>query len=153
MDSVRDVTPAYLALRGLTAVLVDLDNTLVGWNRYEPSAGVVAWLSALRKGGVPVQVVSNNGAQRVTRFCRQLGLRAVSSARKPGVRGIERALVELGAAPASTAFVGDRVLTDVVAGNRVGLYTILVSPVGGREWWGTTLIRMFEDRLMDRLLA
>jgi 4-nitrophenyl phosphatase len=45
---------------------------------------------------------------------------------KPGTAMIEQALVRMGAQPAATAMLGDRLETDILAGQRARLHTILV---------------------------
>lgn len=45
---------------------------------------------------------------------------------KPGTAMVEQALAQMGALPASTAMVGDRLETDILAGQRAGLHTLLV---------------------------
>jgi 4-nitrophenyl phosphatase len=53
---------------------------------------------------------------------------------KPGTAMVEQALVRLGARPASTGMLGDRLETDILAGKRAGLPTLLVfSGVTDRE--------------------
>ena len=45
---------------------------------------------------------------------------------KPGTALLEQAMVRMGARPASTAVLGDRLETDILAGRRAGLPTLLV---------------------------
>jgi 4-nitrophenyl phosphatase len=45
---------------------------------------------------------------------------------KPGTAMVEQAMAHMGAQPASTAMVGDRLETDILAGQRAGLRTLLV---------------------------
>ena len=45
---------------------------------------------------------------------------------KPGTAMLEQALVRMGAQPATTAMLGDRLETDILAGQRAKLHTILV---------------------------
>ncbi len=45
---------------------------------------------------------------------------------KPGRAMMEQALARLGANPATTAMLGDRLETDILAGQRAGLFTLLV---------------------------
>ncbi|MGD9047149.1 MAG: TIGR01457 family HAD-type hydrolase [Anaerolineae bacterium] len=45
---------------------------------------------------------------------------------KPGTAMMEQALAHLSAQPANTAMVGDRLETDILAGQRAGLHTLLV---------------------------
>jgi 4-nitrophenyl phosphatase len=45
---------------------------------------------------------------------------------KPGTAMMEQALESMGAQPSSTAVIGDRLETDILAGHRAGLHTLLV---------------------------
>jgi 4-nitrophenyl phosphatase len=45
---------------------------------------------------------------------------------KPGTAMMEQALASMGAHPSSTAVLGDRLETDILAGHRSGLHTLLV---------------------------
>ena len=65
-------------------------------------------------------------------------------------RGLRRALTLLNAAPTETAMVGDQLFTDIVAGNRLGLTTILVNPLSPREFIGTRLVSRTAERFVLR---
>ena len=52
-----------------------------------------------------------------------------TSAGKPRRAALRRVLDDLGLPPAQVALVGDRLFTDVLAGNRLGLFTVLVKPI------------------------
>ncbi|MCK9907210.1 HAD-IIIA family hydrolase, partial [Frankia sp. Cpl3] len=69
--------------RQVRAVITDLDNTLVEWDRPLATPEVIAWLARLREAGIQVTVVSNNKHERVTKFCEPLGVRFIWQARKP----------------------------------------------------------------------
>jgi hypothetical protein len=59
----------------------------------------------------------------------------------------------MGTTPAQTAMIGDQLLTDILGGNRLGLYTILVTPIGTQEFPTTRLINRVIERLLLRLLG
>lgn len=149
---VRDVTPERLAARGIRAVVTDLDNTIVGWHSEEIAGEITAWLAALRASGIAVCIASNTRHfTRLDRLAAQMGIRHVpGNAGKPGVRGMRRALALLQTTPEQTAMVGDQLFTDIVAGNRAGLTTILVNPLTPREFIGTRLISRNLERLVLR---
>jgi predicted HAD superfamily phosphohydrolase YqeG len=44
--------------------------------------------------------------------------------------------------------IGDQLFTDVLGGNRLGLFTILVQPIDQREFIGTRLVRQVERRVL-----
>ncbi len=124
-----DLTPARLQALGITALLLDFDNTIVPYSSSEPTAELLAWFEAMRRAGVQICVVSNSHKDRVQRFCGQQGLPCIRAARKPSTQGLRKALVLLDAAPEQTAMVGDQVFTDVLAGNRAGVLSVLVEPI------------------------
>ena len=59
----------------------------------------------------------------------QLGVSFTCAARKPHRAALRRVVAELDLPPQRIAMLGDRVFTDVLCGNRLGLYTVLVRPV------------------------
>ena len=58
---------------------------------------------------------------------------------KPFPRAFRSALSALGASVKNTLVIGDQIFTDILGGNRIGLYTILVDPIDKREFIGTKL--------------
>jgi HAD superfamily phosphatase (TIGR01668 family) len=148
------VRPTALTARGIRALLVDLDNTLGRWDEPQPEPRVARWLHEVRAAGIRVCVVSNNRPERVRRFCEPLGDVAwVASAGKPRRRAYARALDALGVGPHEAAALGDQVFTDVLGGKRAGLFTILVRPLGRREFPLTRLARLAEALWLGWLRA
>jgi HAD superfamily phosphatase (TIGR01668 family) len=60
---------------------------------------------------------------------RRLDLPFTTSAGKPRRSPLRRVLAELDLPADQVALVGDRIFTDVLGGNRLGLFTVLVKPV------------------------
>jgi HAD superfamily phosphatase (TIGR01668 family) len=50
-----------------------------------------------------------------------------------------------------TAVIGDQIFTDVLGGNRLGLYTILVTPISEKEFIWTRLMRKLERFVLNYL--
>jgi len=146
---VTDIAPEDLRDLGIRAVLLDLDNTLVGWQRHDVPDAVVAWLDALRSEGLGLYLVSNTRfGRRLESLSRRLRIPYVRRAWKPRRRGFAAALRALGARAEETAMVGDQMFTDVLGGNRMGLYTVMVKPMARREFLGTKISRAFERALL-----
>jgi len=53
--------------------------------------------------------------------------------------------------PEETVVVGDQIFTDIFGGNRMGLYTVLVSPLSKREFIGTRFMRLAERIVLRKL--
>jgi HAD superfamily phosphatase (TIGR01668 family) len=150
---VRDISPAELAeVYGIRAVVCDLDNTLAEWHSEAIDDEVRAWLAALHATGIGVCVASNTrNFSRLERVAQGLDILHVpGNAGKPGTRGMRRALQLLEATPGEAAMVGDQLFTDIVAGNRAGMFTILVNPLSPREFIGTRWISRNLERLFLR---
>ncbi len=144
-SGVTEIDAAELRSLGIEAVLLDLDNTLVGWQRHDIPAEVFAWIEALKAAGIRLCLVSNTRhGRRLVSLSQELGVPYVRRAWKPRRRGFLNALAELQAEPSKTAMVGDQMFTDVFGGNRMGLYTIMVRPMHRREFLGTKISRAAE---------
>ena len=127
-----DVTPALLAELGIKLLLCDLDYTLAPRSVSAPDSQVRAWLSACRRAGVTVAILSNNrSSRRVETFCGELGIWYVGHAGKPSTRGYRQAMEQAGVGPGETAMLGDKLLTDVLGARRSGVTALMVEPLGG----------------------
>ena len=47
--------------------------------------------------------------------------------------------------------IGDQIFTDVLGGNRMELYTILINPMSTEEFGTTKIVRKVERKLLTRL--
>lgn len=150
---VTALSPETLRARGFSALIIDLDNTLARWNDASCAPEVANWLQAVRRAGLGVCIVSNNGPERVRSFCAGLdaGLIWIAHAGKPARGAYLRAVEQLGCHPGQVAVIGDQVFTDVFGGNRAGLFTVLVRPLGRREFPATRLVRLVERLWLRRL--
>lgn len=153
VDSVKEITPEALAAHGITAIITDLDNTLVPWRRYEIPAAVIEWLATLQAHGVKLCIASNTiRVRRLKKLSDTLGIPFVDRVRKPNVGGFLRAMKLMGSTPENTAVFGDQMFTDILAGNRLGLKTILLSPpLSKQELISTKLVRNLERAAVARL--
>jgi len=149
VDSIAQIDILDLNNRNISALLVDLDNTLVPWQGYNIQSDVTDWLQKVRKAGVKVCIVSNTRPlRRLRQLAKELDVPHVRRALKPRRGGFRDALSMLGVDPSQAAVVGDQIFTDILGGNRLGLYTILVRPILGREFFGTKISRVFERMLL-----
>jgi len=151
-DAVWDISVEQLRQRGIQALIVDLDNTIVDWNRSRMRAEVQGWLQGAQRAGMRVCIASNARSKaRVAAIAAEVGCAWLAPAGKPSGRGLRRALEMMGTEPRTTALVGDQLFTDVMGGNRVGLFTILVRPLSRRDFPATKLMRLVEWFLLRRL--
>lgn len=128
-DTIYDIDIQALTSRGIRGVALDIDNTLVTYDDPEPTPEVLRWLGELEENGITASFVSNNKAERVSRFNASLGFFAAPDSGKPSVREYKNAMVHMGTDEKSTAVIGDQIFTDVYAAHRLGLYCVMVKPI------------------------
>lgn len=152
LATLSDLTPDLLNSRGIKGIILDLDNTIMPWKAKKLSSDEVLFLERLKVNGFKICIVSNALDRRVRSLLGPLCIPAISRARKPRRTPFRQALQILGTAAGETAVVGDQIFTDVLGGNRLGLYTILVAPVSRREFIGTKMMRLLEKRILNRMV-
>lgn len=118
-----------LLSQGITAILLDVDRTLLPGHEVVLPPAVISWVNQARQH-LTLHLFSNNPSrQRIGAVAAQLELGFTSGAAKPRRAALRRVLQELQVSPEQLAIVGDRLFTDVLAGNRLGLFTVLVRPL------------------------
>lgn len=152
VNTVYDIPMDELAEKGIRGVITDLDNTLVGARDPSATPALVEWLAQLQERGFQVVIVSNNGKSRVTAFADPLSIPFIYRARKPSQGAFRKALDIMSLRPEETVVIGDQMLTDVLGGKRLGLYTIMVKPISPMdEGFFTRINRRLERMALARL--
>lgn len=143
-ESIYMIDFAELQRRGIKSLIVDLDNTLVESTRPDATPRLISWLDQVRQMGFQVMIVSNNTKTRVSQFAMPLDIPFIHTAKKPLSQAFRKALKRLGSKKEETVVIGDQLLTDVLGGNRMGLFTILVAPVSNIDGFFTRINRRME---------
>lgn len=154
--TVLDLTPQLLTEKSIEGVIFDVDDTIVSTRTAEVSEEVLTWMQDV-KPIVKVYLVSNNLKRgRIRRIANSLELPYFFGAGKPSRRSLRKALQQMNLEPHQVAMVGDRLFTDVLAGNRLGMLSILVKPIMDApqaRFKKSGLLRAFEIWLSKRLGA
>ncbi len=151
--SVLALTPELLAQHHIQGMVLDVDDTIVpiGCSMADPN--LMLWIEQIKQL-IPLWLVTNNPSQvRIGAIADSLSVPYFLSAAKPSRRKLRQAVEAMKIEPARVAMVGDRVFTDVLAGNRLGMFTILIEPiVSADSTIGFDLLRQSEFTLA-RLLG
>jgi HAD superfamily phosphatase (TIGR01668 family) len=133
-DWLLECTLAQLPLETLLehrirALVLDVDRTLLPRRQAQMPAAARQWLEQAKQK-LPIHLLSNNPSrQRIGAVARQLDLPFTTAAGKPRRTALRRVLQHFNLPAQEVALVGDRLFTDVIAGNRLGLFTVLVKPI------------------------
>jgi len=130
------ITPRLLQNKGVTLLMLDLDNTLSPYSEDFPTPQVLAWMESLQAVGVVLYIISNNRSrERIRRYAEACGISHIARAGKPSPKALHIAMKELGRQPSQTALMGDQVFTDGLAANRAGALSIVIKPLGMKGWF------------------
>ncbi|MBC7327105.1 YqeG family HAD IIIA-type phosphatase [bacterium] len=147
--SLWEIDLETLKSMGIKGIIFDLDNTLVPGKSDQVSPEILSWIKKLKEEGFQLCIFSNTfRIKRLWQICRKLGIPYFRGGYKPATRGLKKAMESMGLEPWQCLMVGDRVLTDVLGGNRVGMWTILVKPTEGRQGLATRIFYKFERFLL-----
>ncbi len=149
------LTADLLKQYNLRGLILDVDDTLLGNNDMEVSPEVKQWIDATRKI-CQICLVSNNFSHiRIQTIAQKLDLPYRSRAAKPSRRAVRETLATMKLPHEQVGMVGDRILTDTLVGNRLGMFTILILPPHlGKDtsWLGgrSQLVRNCESWLIQK---
>lgn len=151
LERVTDITIDILKKYNISALILDVDNTLSTHHGDILTDGLPEWLKLMNNSGIKLIILSNSKEQRVKPFAEKIGLPYISLGLKPLPSGYIKALRALGTKRRETAIVGDQIFTDVLGGRCVGVRTILLTPIKLETTWGFRFKRSIERILIKFL--
>lgn len=128
-STILKVTPEILDEMGVTALILDIDNTMTTHDNPVPIDGLFDWLDNMRSHGIKMMIVSNNHVPRVTPFAELLGLDFIPEGAKPLPTGYKKAAEKLGVPKEKICTIGDQLFTDILGAKTFGIKSILVPPI------------------------
>lgn len=149
VKNVDALDESFYKSRGIRAVIFDIDNTLVAHTEPTPPKNVLSYFSLLESWGIKYAIVSNNSVERVTSFCKELGVPYYGKALKPRKKYLKIALSELGISSNETCLVGDQLFTDMLGANRMGFLSVFVTAVGEDETSFVSFKRKLEKKILQ----
>lgn len=136
--------------QGLTCLIFDLDNTLALIDQKKCTTQVIELFQELKKR-FKLYIISNNSKKRIQPYLDELGIQGVAWAMKPLTRGLKHLQKKYDLSREQMVMIGDQLMTDIVSGNRFGIKTILVDPLGERDLKVTNINRYFERKKIEQL--
>lgn len=129
LSNIYEINLEELKSKGINALLFDLDSTLMGSKTGFYTEKTLDWLNNVRQDFF-VGVVSNNtDYQYMQKVSSCTDFPIVFKAKKPSIKVASQFMKEHNLKPETTCFVGDRPLTDIICGKKLGCTTILVDSI------------------------
>ncbi|MBU0630956.1 MAG: YqeG family HAD IIIA-type phosphatase [Candidatus Margulisbacteria bacterium] len=113
--------------RGIKALILDIDDTLIPREVRDVYPNVFEWVQARKDEGLKLCLTSNSRHPlRVKYFSETLGVPALHFSLKPLPMAFRRSLEILGTSAAETAMIGDQLFMDILGANLVNIHSIYI---------------------------
>lgn len=136
-----------LKKEGIRCLIFDLDNTL-GLISNERCPDETRELISALKNDFIIVISSNNTRKRLLPYMDELKIDGVPWSMKPSINGLFRIKRKYKLSKEEMCIIGDQIVTDVLAGNRYHIKTILVDPLGKKDLKITNLNRKIESKIV-----
>ena len=145
--SVYKINYDKLKSSGIKCLIFDLDNTITPINLNKPSKRLKDLFTRLKNMGFKCIILSNSGKKRVEPFKNSLAVDSGYSCRKPNNKKYIKVMNSYNYAPDEIAAIGDQLLTDVYGANKMGFTSVLVNPIGQKDF----VISLF-NRFIEKII-
>tara|TARA_B100000287_G_scaffold199878_1_gene188841 strand:- start:972 stop:1466 length:495 start_codon:yes stop_codon:yes gene_type:complete len=123
---IYEISQSKLYSQGITSLILDVDGTLLSRKTSNIPIAVKNWIFK-SKEYFSIYLVSNNPSiERISKIGNELGLNYKYKAFKPRKKNTLKVINTFEENNKKIAIIGDRILTDIIVGNRCGVNTILV---------------------------
>ena len=153
LEKVTDITIEILKKYHIEALILDMDNTLLDFDKKIVEGGK-QWVEQLKKNGIKICIASNSGKkEKVEMLSNELGIENyILWYMKLLKCGVKKAQKILKTKNENIAVVGDQIFTDVIVANRCHMFSILVKPIKEKDIWITKMKRPFENHIIQKFL-
>ena len=129
LESIYDIDLEELKKLGIKIILSDLDSTVMPSKSGTFPDEVIKWINKVRQD-FDFAVISNNKKKDyIGKVSSQCDFDVIGNANKPSCKVMREYLLSKNYKPEDAVMVGDRPLTDIVAGKLLGCKTILVDSI------------------------
>lgn len=150
LKNVKEITLEFLKENNIKALILDVDNTLIDFNK-KMLDNVENWCEELKKQGIKFCILSNsNKKEKIEMAANKLKIPYIYFGTKPFKRGFKRAIKMLEIENKNIAVVGDQIFTDVIGANRCKMFSILVEPIDKKDLVITKIKRPIENFIINK---
>ncbi len=147
--SIKDINYKKLKEIGIKCLIFDLDNTIALIDQQLITEDTKKILTDLKKS-FKIVIISNNITKRVKKYADYLKCDFVANAAKPLITGYKKIKKKYNLNNNEMCMIGDQLVTDIYGGNRFGMFTILVDPLGEKDLKITSLNRFIERKILKK---
>ncbi len=143
-NNIYEIPIDFYLSYGIKYLFVDLDNTLDSYRSYDPKPNAIDLFAKLNDAHITPYIISNNRGERVRTYANKIGAKYLPSTRKPFSYKIRNLMKENNISSDEVMFVGDQLITDVLAAKGAGIKVIWCDKLVKEDQFTTHINRFFE---------
>lgn len=149
LKNIYEIDLELLKNQGIKAIFFDLDSTIMVSKSAEYTEKSQEWLKKVDDDFF-IAVISNNTCCDYLQKVQSISsFQIIGNAKKPSTKAMKKLLAKINMKPSEVVIVGDRPLTDILAGKLLGAKTILVGSINAHnEGLATRFVRWLERRFI-----
>ena len=149
LKNIYEIDLTLLKSQGIKAIFFDLDSTIMVSKSGEYHEKTETWLKEVDKDFFIAVITNNKKCDYIEKVKSVSNFQIIGNAKKPSTKAIKLLLKKINFTPQEVVIVGDRPLTDILAGKLLGAKTILVGSINAEnEGYATRFVRWLERRFI-----
>ena len=146
---IYNISQTRLQAEGIKFILLDVDGTLINRNTLIIPETVKEWIFKSKEYFYLFLISNNPSEKRISTIAKQLGLNYQYKALKPTKKKTLEAINMSTFQNKKIAIIGDRILTDIIVGNRCKIHTILVRKINEKGLPIKMNLTLFFERIVS----
>lgn len=144
LNNVYEINFEELKQQGIKCLMFDLDSTIMVSKSANFLPETIEWFNTFLND-FEVAIISNNKNEKYIENASKIApCRVIGKADKPNPKVMKEYLKSVNIEPKNAVMIGDRPLTDILVGKRLGCKTILVGSINPNENLPTKFVRALE---------
>lgn len=149
LKNIYEIDLDILKEMGIKAVFFDLDSTIMVSKSGIYHEKTENWLKEVDKDFFIAVITNNKKCDYLEQVQSVSDFQIIGNAKKPSTKAMKKLLSKINMKPSQVVIVGDRPLTDILAGKILGARTILVDSINAdHEGVATRFVRWLERRFI-----
>lgn len=149
LKNIYEIDLLALKNMGIKAMFFDLDSTIMVSKSGEYLEKTEKWLKEVDEYFFIAVISNNKKISYIEKVQSVSSFQIIGNANKPSTKAMKKLLSKICIQPHEVVIVGDRPLTDILAGKRLGAKTILVDSINAEnEGAATRFVRWLERRFI-----
>lgn len=151
-ERVEDIPYDLIKKENIELIMLDMDNTLIDNNK-KINDNLKKWIKSMKNNNIKLCILSNSPfVDKVKEIATKLNMEYEFNATKPLLKGFKKVIEQNNVKKENILMIGDQIFTDIWGGNRIGVKTILVTPINKTESIVSRVKRPIEKLIIKRYL-